>query len=70
MVKKKPSGKPLDELLDDALQIKKEATPDTGNMFFDEGYDDDYGYRPRTSGTALPSMTVGRGRSCVPLRRC
>jgi len=47
MVKKKPSGKPLDELLDAALQSKKETTPDTGNLFFDEGYDDDYGYRPR-----------------------
>lgn len=38
MVKKKPSGKPLDELLDDALQIKREATPDTGDLLFDDDW--------------------------------
>ena len=42
MVKKKPSGKPLDELMDDALQAKKEATPDTGNLLFDDEYGYDY----------------------------
>lgn len=45
MVKKKPSGKPLDELMDDALKAKKEVTPDTGDLLFDDDYD--YDYRPR-----------------------
>lgn len=36
MTKKKPSGKPLDELMDDALNARDAATPDTGDLLFDD----------------------------------
>jgi hypothetical protein len=47
MVKKKPSGKPLDELIDEALRAKSEVTPDTGDLLFDEDYGYDYRSRFR-----------------------